>query len=299
MMSRHSAKRARFSETGTRKPWNWLGMEPRPTPNSRRPPERMSAVAACSAQASGWCSGSSVTAVPTRMRLVRWAIAGTAMSGVESREKAAPKWISARHATSKPSASASVASSSISVKRWACVSPARSGAWKKRPNRIEGRAAGARERPAEPLADAAPHHVVQILALEPRQVLGEERDALVVGARHAGEVGPPERPLRPEGVHQPPDAVVQIRERVGLGRERHHARGLHRHVRVLGQRADRGELLEDLGRLAAYADAHVVDHELEARMFPGDPVEVIERAGDQHHQRHARLLGGGPQPVGS
>src|SRR5882724_532314 len=290
MMSRHSAKRARFSPTGTRKPWNWVGMEPRPTPNSSRPPERMSAVAACSAHSSGWCRGSKVTAVPTRMRFVRWAIAGTAISGLASREKAAPKWISASHATSKPSSSASVASSSISVKRWAWLSPARSDAWKKRPNRIADRASGPRERPAEPLADAASHHVLQILALEPRQMLGEERDALIVGAWHAGEIGAPERPLRAEGVHQPPDPVVEIRERVGLSRERHHTRGLHRHVRMLGQRANRGQLLEDLRRFAAHADAHVVDHELETRVPGGDAVEVIERARHQDHQRDARFL---------
>ena len=91
MISSASSKRARFSDTDTRNPWNWLGIEPRPTPNSRRPPERRSAVAASSAELSGWCKGSSVTAVPMRMRRVRRAITGTAMSGLASNENAPPK----------------------------------------------------------------------------------------------------------------------------------------------------------------------------------------------------------------
>ena len=106
MMSSASPKRPRFSDTGTRKPWNWLGIEPRPTPNSSRPPDSTSAVAACSAHASGWWSGSRVTAVPMRMRGARWAITGTAMSGFDRSEKAPPKCSSASHATSKPSVSA-------------------------------------------------------------------------------------------------------------------------------------------------------------------------------------------------
>ena len=114
MISSASSKRARFSARGTRKPWNWLGMEPRPTPNSSRPPERMSAMAACSAQARGWWSGSRVTAVPMRMRGARAAMAGTAMSGLDRSEKAPPKWSSASQATSKPSVSACAMRSSIS-----------------------------------------------------------------------------------------------------------------------------------------------------------------------------------------
>ena len=115
MISSASSKRARFSDTGTRKPWNWLGIEPRPTPKSSRPPDSRSAVAACSAQLSGWWSGSSVTAVPMRIRRVRWAITGTTMSGLASSEKAPPKWSSASHATSKPSVSPSAMSSNISA----------------------------------------------------------------------------------------------------------------------------------------------------------------------------------------
>src|SRR5439155_501814 len=71
-----------------------------------------------------------------RMRRVRWAITGTAMSGLERRENAPPKCSSASHATSKPSESASAMRSSISAKRSPCDWPGASGVWKKRPNFI-------------------------------------------------------------------------------------------------------------------------------------------------------------------
>src|SRR2546429_4856736 len=68
------------------------------------------------------------------MRRVRWAITGTAMSGLERRENAPPKCSSASHATSNPSESASAMRSSISAKRSPCDWPGASGVWKKRPN---------------------------------------------------------------------------------------------------------------------------------------------------------------------
>ena len=51
------------------------------TPNSKRPLLRMSAVAASSAIFIGLCKGSKVTAVPTRMRVVRCAAAASTISG--------------------------------------------------------------------------------------------------------------------------------------------------------------------------------------------------------------------------
>jgi len=56
-----------------------------------------------------------VTAVPIRIRRVRWAITGTTISGLASSENAPPKCSSASHATSKPSVSPSAISSSISA----------------------------------------------------------------------------------------------------------------------------------------------------------------------------------------
>ena len=67
----------------------------------------MSTVAASSAIFSGLCKGKSVTAVPRRMRWVRWAAAAKTVSGEASRETSGKKWISANHAVSKPTLSPS------------------------------------------------------------------------------------------------------------------------------------------------------------------------------------------------
>ena len=50
--------------------------------------------------------------------------------------------------------------------------------------------------PAKPLADAAAYDPLEILALQPRQVLDEERDALIVGAEHPRQVRAPESATR-------------------------------------------------------------------------------------------------------
>src|SRR5712691_4712070 len=54
--------------------------------------------------------------------------------------------------------------------------------------------------PAEPVDDGAAHHAVEVAALQPRQLLGEHRHALAIRARHAGDVGAPERAVRAEGL---------------------------------------------------------------------------------------------------
>src|SRR5439155_10994701 len=53
-------------------------------------------------------------------------------------------------------------------------------------------ASALRDRPPQPFAHAAAHDPLEVLALQPRQVVREEVDALVVGARHAREVRAPE-----------------------------------------------------------------------------------------------------------
>ena len=55
--------------------------EPGPTPRSKRPPDRMSAIAASSASRRGSWKGSSVTALPTRIREVRAATAVATIIG--------------------------------------------------------------------------------------------------------------------------------------------------------------------------------------------------------------------------
>ena len=75
----------------------------RPTPNSRRPLLRTSSVAASSAIFTGLCSGKSVTAVLTRIRLVRCAAAARIISGEARQEKLGMKCSSPNHAVSNPS----------------------------------------------------------------------------------------------------------------------------------------------------------------------------------------------------
>src|SRR5438874_12574338 len=64
--------------------------------------------------------------------------------------------------------------------------------------------------PVEPIAHGAAHHQFEVLAFEPGQFLGEEGHALQPRARHAGDVGPPEKTLRPEGVVKLPDVFVDV-----------------------------------------------------------------------------------------
>src|SRR6266545_7776462 len=73
------------------------------------------------------------------------------------------------------------------------------------------------QRPAEKLADAAPHDPLLVRGGEPRQLLREQGDRLAVAARQAREIGTPEHPLRPEGIIDAPDVRVERAMRVGLG----------------------------------------------------------------------------------
>ena len=65
---------------------------------------------------SGWLSGSTCTAVPTRRRRVRLAIALATCSEAEITERTGVKWISPSHTQSAPQASARSASSKTSRK---------------------------------------------------------------------------------------------------------------------------------------------------------------------------------------
>src|SRR5215813_4727591 len=69
--SMDSSKRASASSIGTQNPANSLYRYPLPIPESSRPPDKRSRVAACSASNTGLCQGNTVTAVPKRSRLVR------------------------------------------------------------------------------------------------------------------------------------------------------------------------------------------------------------------------------------
>src|SRR2546428_10212972 len=86
-----------------------------------------------------------------------------------------------------------------------------------RPNCIVESLSG-RPFPAEPIADGISHHQLLVASLEPRQLFGEHRHALPVRARHAGDIGAPERALRPERLEDLTQIAVDVPERVGLTR---------------------------------------------------------------------------------
>src|SRR5712671_273621 len=70
------------------------------------------------------------------------------------------------------------------------------------------------EGPTDPVAQGLPHDEVEVAALEPRQLLGEQGHALPPGARHPGDVGAPEHPLGTEGVETALQMRMQAAERV-------------------------------------------------------------------------------------
>src|SRR2546423_765364 len=72
------------------------------------------------------------------------------------------------------------------------------------------RVSALRQWPAEPLAHAAAHHPLEILVREPRQVVREQVDAFVIGARHPCEVGAPEGAPGSERIHEALDRLVRI-----------------------------------------------------------------------------------------
>src|ERR1700730_13179456 len=68
--------------------------------------------------------------------------------------------------------------------------------------------------PADPVAQGLPHDEVEVAALQPRQLLGEQGHALPPRARHAGDVRAPEHSLGTERVETAMQVRMQAAERV-------------------------------------------------------------------------------------
>src|SRR5207249_3938685 len=77
---------------------------------------------------------------------------------------------------------------------------------------------------------------LEVAASKPRQLLGEHRHALPIRARHAGDVGAPERAVRPERLEDLAEMAVDVPVRVGLARIARRARHLDRDVGEPGER---------------------------------------------------------------
>ena len=80
-------------------------------------------VATSSASRSGWQSGSTCTAVPIFMRLVRWAMAAARISGEASTERSGAKCSSASHMASSPQRSAASTCSKDCLNASAALAP--------------------------------------------------------------------------------------------------------------------------------------------------------------------------------
>src|SRR5206468_1738334 len=100
------------------------------------------------------------------------------------------------------------------------------------------------EIPAKPLAEATAHHLLEVRALEPWQLLGKKSHALAIAAGHAGDVGTPEEAVGPVSIEDPMQPVMQVLERIGLRRVARSSRGFERDIGELGERAKLVELAE-------------------------------------------------------
>src|SRR5262245_28333967 len=159
---------------------------------------------------------------------------------------------------------------------------------------------GGRALPAEPVDDGAAHHPLEVAALQPWQLLGEHRHALTVRARHAGDVGTPERAVGSERLEDL--AQVAVDALVGIGRARvaRSSRHLDRHVGVLREREHVLEIGE--GRVVGHAGAaavtsQVVDVELQARMPLGDLRQRGHLSAGQETDGKTFPLARLPEPV--
>src|SRR5208282_5975903 len=131
--------------------------------------------------------------------------------------------------------------------------------------------------PAEPVADRLPHHELLVATLEPRQLFGEHRHALPVGARHAGDVRTPKAALRAERVIDLADVFVDVAIGVRLARIARRPRELDRDIGIFGERQHLAEIGKGGIVLsgAAYTTAPmVVDVQFQPWMALGDPTEL-------------------------
>src|SRR4029434_10604593 len=92
------------------------------------------------------------------------------------------------------------------------------------------------EVPVEPVAEGAAHDQLLIMLRQPRQLLCEERYALLPGAWHARDVRPPEHAFRAEGIVDLAEIGLNVAKGIGFTGVARCPRRLDRHVRIFGQR---------------------------------------------------------------
>src|SRR6266566_4742996 len=86
--------------------------------------------------------------------------------------------------------------------------------------------------PSEPVTDSPAHYQLEVAALQPGQLLREQRHARTPRARHARDVGAPEPSRGAEGLVETVQIVVDVAKRVRLIGVARRARRLHRDVGI-------------------------------------------------------------------
>src|SRR5579871_4268970 len=90
--------------------------------------------------------------------------------------------------------------------------------------------------PADPGAEAASHHVLEVASLQPGQLLGEEGHALPITAWHPRDVGAPEEALRSIRIEDAVQSVLDVLEWITLRRICRRAGCLDGNIGQLGHR---------------------------------------------------------------
>src|SRR5260370_18801790 len=72
--------------------------------------------------------------------------------------------------------------------------------------------------PSQPVTDSPAHYQLEVAALQPGQLFGEQRHALTPRARHAGDVGAPEPARGAEGLVEAVAIFVDVAKRGELVR---------------------------------------------------------------------------------
>jgi len=143
----------------------------------------------------------------------------------------------------------------------------------------------------------------ELAALEPRQLLGEHGDALLPGARHARDVGPPEHARRPERIKDPLQILVNVAVGIAVGRIARRPGCLDRDIRILREREQVAEI-RPAGVIDGSARAgHVIDEQLQSWMPGRDLADLLHALRDQQPDRQAgaqswRRSSSCPSPAG-
>src|SRR5262245_47571531 len=120
--------------------------------------------------------------------------------------------------------------------------------------------------PSQPVTDSPAHDLLEVAALQPGQLFGEQRHALTPRAGHARDVGAPEPARGAEGVVEPAQVVVDVAKRVGLIGVARRAGRLHRDIRIFREREHLRQVRPPLTRARVPPRAtEVIEDQLEIR----------------------------------